>query len=353
MIDFTELNARIKPPDEAVMRASRARWDSLAKPLRSLGALEDDVVRIAGVQGALMPDVSRRAVAVMCADNGVVARGVTQTGQEVTAVVAESIARGASSVCRMARVAGAEVYPVDVGVARPVDIPALWQRNVRRGTADMTKGPAMERGEASAAVEAGMEVVRILRDEGYRLVATGEMGIGNTTTSSAVMAALTGRPVEEVTGRGAGLSDEGLLRKQGAVAAALKINRPDASDALDVLHKVGGLDIAGIAGLCIGGALYRVPVLLDGVISLVAALAAAKLCPACGAYLIASHVSKEPAAGLLIKELGLAPLICAGMGLGEGTGAVAAMPLLDMALAVYRETATFEDIRVPAYKPPC
>lgn len=159
MIDFTELNARIKPPDEAVMRASRARWDSLAKPLRSLGALEDDVVRIAGVQGALMPDVSRRAVAVMCADNGVVARGVTQTGQEVTAVVAESIARGASSVCRMARVAGAEVYPVDVGVARPVDIPALWQRNVRRGTADMTKGPAMERGEASAAVEAGMEVV--------------------------------------------------------------------------------------------------------------------------------------------------------------------------------------------------
>ena len=171
--------------------------------------------------------------------------------------------------------------------------------------------------------------------------------------SGAVMAALTGRPVEEVTGRGAGLSDEGLLRKQGAVAAALKINRSDASDALDVLHKVGGLDIAGIAGLCIGGALYRVPVLLDGVISLVAALAAAKLCPACGAYLIASHVSKEPAAGLLIKELGLAPLICAGMGLGEGTGAVAAMPLLDMALAVYRETATFEDIRVPAYKPPC
>lgn len=353
MIDFRELNARMDLPDETVIRASRARWDSLAKPLRGLGILEDDVVRIAGIQDSLMPDVSRRAVVVMCADNGVVARGVAQAGQGVTAAVAESIARGTASVCLMARVAGADVFPVDIGVARPVDIPAFGQRNVRRGTADMTEGPAMTKEEAVAAVEVGMDVVRSLKDEGYRLVATGEMGIGNTTTSSAVIAALTGEPVEPVTGRGAGLSDEGLLRKLGAIVHALERNRPDASDALDVLHKVGGLDLAGLAGLCLGGALYRVPVLIDGIISLAGALIAVRLCPNCRAYLLGSHISKEPAARMLLDELRLSPLICADMGLGEGTGAVAAMPLLDMALAVYSQTATFEDIRIPAYKPLC
>ncbi|HWQ59444.1 MAG TPA: nicotinate-nucleotide--dimethylbenzimidazole phosphoribosyltransferase [Clostridia bacterium] len=353
MTEFKALNARIVPPDEQAMRSARARWDSLAKPLHGLGILEDDIARIAGVQKSADVDLSRRAVVVMCADNGVIAKGVSQVGQEVTAIVAENIARGDASVCRMARIARADVIPVDVGVARPVNISQVGRCNVRRGTADMTEGPAMTRDEAKAAVRVGVDMARVLHEQGYRLLATGEMGIGNTTTSSAIAAALAVKPITEVTGRGAGLSDEGLLRKQHAISRALETNQPDASDALDVLHKVGGLDIAGLAGVCIGGALYGMPVLLDGFISLAAALVAVRLCPNCAPYLFASHVSKEPAARMLLDELCLSPLICADLCLGEGTGAVAAMPLLDMALAVYNEMATFEDISVPAYKPLC
>jgi nicotinate-nucleotide--dimethylbenzimidazole phosphoribosyltransferase len=353
MTDFHNLNLQIPEPDEKAIMAARARWNAIAKPLGSLGLLEDVVIRIAGIQQNADVDISRRAVIVMCADNGVVRKGVTQTGQEVTAIVTENLARGDTSVCRMARMARAEVVPVDVGVARHVDIPEIGQRNIRRGTADMTEGPAMTRNEAALAVETGIERVRLVREQGVRLVATGEMGIGNTTTSSAVTAVLTARPIEEVTGRGAGLSDEGLLRKFNAIQQAISVNAPDASDALDVLHKIGGLDIAGLAGVCIGGALHRVPVLLDGFISLASALVATRLCPRCAPYLLASHISKEPAARILLDELKLKPLICAEMCLGEGTGAVAALPLIDMALAVYREMATFEDISVEAYKPLC
>ncbi len=211
----------------------------------------------------------------------------------------------------------------------------------------------MTRQEALDALALGIQLVRELTDKGYRMVLTGEMGIGNTTTSSALAAVLTNRPVEEVTGRGAGLSDEGLVRKRGAILRAIERNRPDAQDALDVLHKLGGLDIAALAGVCLGGALCGVPVLLDGFISHAAALVAVRLCPNCAPYLIASHVSKEPAAGLLMEELGLKPLICAQLNLGEGTGAVAALPLLDMALAVYCDMATFADIRVEAYRELC
>ncbi len=353
MTDFVLLNESIAPPDAEAMREARERWNSIAKPLNGLGLLEDAIVRMAGVQRSASVDISRRALVVMCADNGVVARGVTQTGQEVTAIVTENIARGDASVCRMARVARAEVFPVDVGVARPVDIPPFGQRNVRRGTADMSEGPAMTREEAAAAVGAGIDIVRLLREAGYKLVATGEMGIGNTTTSSAVAAVLTGRPVDVVTGRGAGLSDEGLMRKLHAVTRAIEANEPDPLDALDVLHKVGGLDLAGLAGVCVGGALCGVPVVLDGFISLAAALLAVRLCPNCAPYCIASHVSKEPGARLLLKELRLSPVICAGLCLGEGTGAVAALPLFDMALAVYGEMATFMDISIKPYKPLC
>lgn len=353
MMEWDALNANIEKPSEEAMRAARARWSGIAKPLNGLGLLEEAIVRIAGIEGSARVELSPRAVLVMCADNGVVHEGVTQTGQEVTAVVTENIARGDASVCRMARVGRADVFPVDVGVARPVEIPAFGQRNIRRGTANMCEGPAMARREALDALALGVELVRELYDKGYRMVLTGEMGIGNTTTSSALAAVLMNRPVAEVTGRGAGLSDEGLARKREAVARAIERNRPDARDALDVLHKLGGLDIAALAGVCLGGALCKMPVLLDGFISHASALVAVRLCPNCAPYLIASHVSKEPAAGLLMEELGLKPLICAQLNLGEGTGAVAALPLLDMALAVYCDMATFEDIRVEAYRELC
>ena len=341
----------IVPADQEAMSRAKARWDSIAKPLGSLGLLEDAVIRVAGMTGSPDVDLSRRAVVVMCADNGVVARGVTQTGQEVTAIVAENMSSGDTSVCAMSRAAGAEVVPVDVGVARPLTGARIVQRNIRRGTADMTLGPAMTREEAVRAVLTGVEVARELRGRGVRLLATGEMGIGNTTTSSAVAAVLLGRPAEDMTGRGAGLSSEGLQRKIQAIETAIAVNRPDPADALDVLHKVGGLDIAGLAGVFLGGALCRTPVLVDGFISSVAALVAGRLCPAAKDYMLGSHASEEPASRLVLSELGLRPFLYAGMRLGEGTGAVAVMPLLDMGLAVYREMATFEDTNIEAYQP--
>ena len=341
----------IVPADQAAMEQARRRWDSIAKPLGSLGLLEEAVVRMAGIAGSPNVDISRRAVVVMCADNGVVARGVTQTGQEVTAIVAENMSSGDTSVCAMSRAAGAEVVPVDVGVARPLTGARIVQRNIRRGTADMTLGPAMTREEAIRAVLTGVEIARELRGRGVRLLATGEMGIGNTTTSSAVAAVLLGRPAEDMTGRGAGLSSEGLQRKIKAIQTAIRVNRPDPADALDVLHKVGGLDIAGLAGVFLGGALCRTPVLVDGFISSVAALVAARLCPHCKDYMLGSHASEEPASQLVLAELNLRPFLYAGMRLGEGTGAVAVMPLLDMGLAVYREMTTFEDTNIEAYQP--
>ena len=341
----------IVPADQEAMRRAKARWDSIAKPLGSLGALEDAVIRIAGMTGSPDVDISKRAVVVMCADNGVVAEGVTQTGQEVTAIVAENMSTGDTSVCAMSRAAGAEVVPVDIGTVTPLKGARIRQKCVRRGTANMTQGPAMSREEAVQAILAGVEIARELRGRGVNLLATGEMGIGNTTTSSALAAVLLNRPVEDMTGRGAGLSSEGLQRKIRAIETAVRVNRPDPGDVLDVLHKVGGLDIAGLAGVFLGGALCRTPVLVDGFISSVAALVAGRLCPAAKDYMLGSHASEEPASRLVLSELGLRPFLYAGMRLGEGTGAVAVMPLLDMGLAVYREMTTFEDTNIEAYQP--
>lgn len=341
----------IVPADQEAMRRAKARWDSIAKPLGSLGALEDAVIRIAGMTGSPDVDISKRAVVVMCADNGVVAEGVTQTGQEVTAIVAENMSTGDTSVCAMSRAAGAEVVPVDIGTVTPLKGARIRQKCVRRGTANMTQGPAMSREEAVQAILAGVEIAQELRGRGVKLLATGEMGIGNTTTSSALAAVLLNRPVEDMTGRGAGLSSEGLQRKIRAIETAVRVNRPDPGDVLDVLHKVGGLDIAGLAGVFLGGALYHTPVLVDGFISSVAALVAARLCPQCKDYMLGSHASEEPASQLVLAELNLRPFLYAGMRLGEGTGAVAVMPLLDMGLAVYREMTTFEDTNIEAYQP--
>ena len=345
-----EVISAIHPADEAGRKAAEKRWDAVAKPLGSLGLLEEAVVRIAAMTGRGDVDISKRAVVAMCADNGVVAEGVTQTGQEVTAVVTENMSRGDTSVCCMARLAGADVIPVDIGVATPVTGERILQKNIRRGTANLAKGPAMTRAECEKAILVGVEVVQELKRQGYQLLATGEMGIGNTTTSSAVAAVLLQRPVEDMTGRGAGLSSEGLQKKIAAIRQGIALNRLDPADPVDVVAKVGGLDIAGLMGVYLGGALCRIPVLLDGFISSVAALAAARLCPNAKDYMLGSHASDEPAGTAVLDALGLKPFLYAGMRLGEGTGAVAVMPLLDMALAVYREMCTFTDISIDAYE---
>lgn len=346
-----EVCKHIQPLDAQAMEMARRHWSRVGKPLGALGALEDLLVQVAGITGKEHISLEKKAVVVFCADNGVVAEGVTQCGQEITAQVAESLAAGRSSVCRMADVAGAEVFPVDIGMASKRDVLGLLQRNIRRGTANFTQGSAMTREEAEAAVLVGVEMVRELQAAGYDLLAGGEMGIGNTTTSAAVVSVLLDLPAEEVTGRGAGLSDAGLRRKIGAIERGIACNQPRPEDPLEVLAHVGGLDLAGLVGLYLGGALYRVPVILDGFISYAAALLAARLCPMVQGYLLPSHCSDEPASRRVLAELELCPVLQAGMRLGEGTGAVALMPLLEMALAVYRDSATFDDLHMEAYTP--
>ena len=345
--DLTRALEEIRPADEERMAQARRHWDAVAKPLHGLGLLEDVVVRMAGV-APLGRDL-KKAVAAFCADNGVVAQGVTQTDSSVTAVVAGNMLTGKASVCCMSRVAGAEVFPVDAGMVTEVE--GLRSIKVRRGTRDLSQEPAMTRQECLSVLLAGMDIARELSEMGCGLLAAGEMGIGNTTTSSAVACALLGRPAEEMTGRGAGLSGEGLRRKVQAIRRGLAVNRPDPADPLDVLAKVGGFDIAGLCGVFLGGALYRVPVLADGFISTVAALCAVRLCPLAEQAVFASHVSAEPAGALVLNALGQKPLITAEMRLGEGTGAVAAIPLLDMALAVYGEAYTFEQGGIGPYVP--
>ena len=350
-MELATLLKNIGPEDGTAREAVHRHWNNCAKPLGGLGLLETALEDIAALTGSADVDLRERAVLVLCADNGVVAQGVTQSPSSVTAVVAENLALGRTSVCRMAAVAGCRVVPVDMGILDFPETAGVLSRRIGNGTADMTLGPAMSRGQAEQAVLTGVDLVREQQARGVRLLATGEMGIGNTTTSSAVASVLLGRPAEEMTGRGAGLSDEGLARKVAAIRKALAVNRPDPADVLDVLSKVGGFDIAGLCGVFLGGALYGVPVLIDGFISAVAALCALRLCPLAGKAMLASHVSAEPAGALVLEALGKRPLITAGMHLGEGTGAVAAIPLLDMACAVYYGCYTFDDGGIEAYRP--
>ena len=338
----------IPKADAQAYDACIGNFDRIAKPLGSLGKLESLLARVAAVTGQPLVDVSRKCVLVFCADNGVLAQGVAQSTHEVTTAIARSLAAGTASVNAMAKAAGADVFPVDVGMIDTV--PQVLHRKVAPGTRDMTAEPAMSRQEAIRAILTGVELVGEKQKAGYRVIATGEAGIGNTTSSSAMAAVLLGLPVEQVTGRGSGLTDEGLQRKQRAIAAAIAKNRPDPADPLDVLAKVGGFDIAAMVGAFLGGALYRVPVVMDGLISSVAALCAARLCPNVRDYLIPSHVTAEPAGKCIMEELELEPMLHGGLRLGEGTGAVALFPMLDMAAAVYYNAATFDGIQVEAYR---
>ncbi len=343
-MDFAALNEQILPPDEAAMACGRARWDNLAKPVGSLGELEGYLVRAAGLLGTERVAFYKRAVLVFCADNGVTAQGVAATPASITATMARIIAQGRSAVGLFAKRAGADVFAVDMGMFTRVSEPNLRDCRIAAGTRDMTEGPAMTREQAARAIETGMELVREKRAAGYGLLATGEMGIGNTTSAAAVAAALLGLTAAETTGRGAGLTDEGLRLKTLAVERALFVNRPDPADALDVLFKVGGFDIAAMAGAFLGGALYRVPILIDGVISAAAALVAMRLCPRACACMLPSHLSAEPAAARVFAALGLEPPVRAGLRLGEGTGAALMFPILDMALAAYDGLLTFAGI---------
>ena len=346
---FLTWNERIAPQDTAAMARAKAHWDGVAKPLDGLGKLETAIVRIAGITGDKNISIDRRTVLVLCADNGIVKEGVTQTDASVTATMARRIFEHRSSVCLMAKTAHADVIPVDLGMLSRV--PDVRDLHVADGTRNMAEGPAMTEAQAFKAIENGILLAKERKAAGDRILVTGEMGIGNTSTSSAIAAVLLDLPVETVTGRGAGLSDAGLQRKRDAIRHAITVNKPDPSDAFDVLCKLGGFDLAGLAGLYIGAAMVRLPILIDGLPSSVAALVAARLVPNCKTAMLASHCSKEPVAQAILNELRLDAILYADMKLGEGTGAVCMLPLLDMALAVYHGSVSFSETGIAQYTP--
>ena len=340
----------VKAPSEESRKRVLENWDAVAKPIDGMGRFETLTAQIGAIIDMDKIDISKKAVIIMCADNGIVEEGVSQSGQEVTTAVAESMAKKQSSVGRMAEVIGADTIPVDIGINRMEAIEGVVDKKIRCGTRNFRKEPAMTEQEAIRAIATGIDMVGSCKEAGYKILATGEMGIGNTTTSSAVAAALLKCEAGKVTGRGAGLSDAGLLRKQQLIAEAIEKYDLYHTDALTVLASVGGLDIAGLTGVCIGGAIFHVPIVLDGVISMVAALLAERIVPGTKAYLLPSHKGKEPAVELLMRELEVEPVIDGRLALGEGTGAVMMFSLLDMALGIYRDRTTFSDIQIEQYQ---
>jgi len=350
----------VEAPNEEIRAQVQERIDHIAKPLDSLGKFETYLAQIGAIAGTVDIDIRKKAVLVMCADNGIVEEGVSQCGQEVTRQVAMSMGRGTSNVCKMAKVAGADVIPVDVGIADKGMLAGVINRNIMPGTNNFLKRPAMTEEQALAAIRVGIDLAAECKEKGYQLLATGEMGIGNTTTAAAVAAALTGVSPEVIVGRGAGLSDAGLARKRAVVQAALakyalakdtlgdRMN--SRQETLRILACVGGLDIAAMAGTFIGGAMVHLPVVIDGVISAVAALAAERLAPGVKAYAIPSHKSKEPAADMVFQALQMEPVIRGELALGEGTGSVMLFGLLDMVMALYEKPTTFTDIAVEQYQ---
>ncbi|MFH1646146.1 MAG: nicotinate-nucleotide--dimethylbenzimidazole phosphoribosyltransferase [Chloroflexota bacterium] len=337
----------IRPLDEAAMAAARARQDSLTKPPGSLGRLEEISVRLAGIQGRARPVVENKAIITMAGDHGVVAEKVGNWPQEVTAQMVANFLRGGAGINVLARQAGARIIFVDLGVASDLPPhPQLIVKKVDYGTKNMCLGPAMTIDQATQAVEAGIDVVIGEADKGLDMVGTGDMGIGNTTPSAAICAAMTGRPPAEVTGRGTGLSDEQLAHKVDVIRRALAANRPDPSKPLEVLAKVGGFEIGGLAGVMLGAASRHIPVVIDGFISGAAALIAAALAPRLKEYIIAGHASAEAGHPIMLEHLGLKPLLNLEMRLGEGTGAALGMFVAEAAARTLNEMATFAEAGV-------
>jgi nicotinate-nucleotide--dimethylbenzimidazole phosphoribosyltransferase len=333
--------------DNVSANKAAERQKQLTKPQGSLGKLETLSIQLAGVTGNERPRFPRKAVIVMAADHGVALEGVSAYPVEVTAQMVENIARNGAAVSVLARQNQVHVVVVDVGVAKDISrLPGVLHRKVAPGSANMLKGAALTLEQAEAAIAVGMQVLEEQAAQGLDLVALGEMGIGNTTPASAITAVMTGLPVKDVTGRGTGLDDSGLENKIKVIEAAIRLNRPDPRNALDVLAKVGGLDIAGLTGVILAAAARRIPVVVDGFISGAAALVAVGLLPWVKPYLIASHLSVEAGHAAICKKLELEPLLDLGMRLGEGSGAVLAFPIIEGAARILDEMATFEEAGV-------
>ncbi len=369
---------KIKGLNEQAMQMASMQWNRIAKPIHSLGVLENMVVQIAGITGSADVNLCRRAVVVMCADHGVVQEGISQSGSEVTGIVARAMAKGDGNINTLAACYDADVIPVDIGMAEPVakemraDTIAeslsgrILDRKIACGTGDIAKKAAMTKEQAVKALQTGMDIVAELKQEGYRVIVTGEMGIGNTTATAALASVLTGRTAKETTGRGAGLDHTRLMHKIKIVEQAVRVNLPvyyeteygrhhdsiwhTTQEMVTLLAALGGYEIAGMAGLFLGGAVYGIPVVMDGVISTVAAALAAGMQEGVRDAILCSHISKEPAARELVRYMQLPHVIDAGLCLGEGTGGVMLLPLLDGALRLYHSSHLFEQLEIEQYE---
>lgn len=343
MTRLDECISGITPADARAKQDAQRLQDNLTKPKGSLGKLENLSVRLAGIYSTSRPSIGRKVVFTMAADHGVTSEGVSAYPAEVTRQMVLNFARGGAAINVLARHVGAEVRVVDMGVACDEAWPScVVQRKIAKGTKSMARGPAMTIDEARRSIETGIELAEVAADEGFVALAIGDMGIGNTTAASAVTSAITGKSIRDVTGRGTGIDDAKLNAKISVIDGALRANLPDPRNGLDVLAKVGGFEIGGMAGVILGGASRRIPVFVDGFVSCSAALVAATLCPVSIDYMVASHLSVEPGHAHALTHLGLTPLLDLGMRLGEGTGATLAMSIADASCRILSEMATFE-----------
>lgn len=340
------LAQKIEPLSEDWMQTARERQENLTKPLGSLGYLEEISVKLCGIKGGIPKSLGKKLVILCAGDHGVVEEGVSAYPQEVTAQMLLNFASGGAAINVLSRHVGAEVVVVDVGSKGKLEHSLVLNRRVRDGTSNFTRGPAMSREEAVKAIEVGVEITMDKVKEGAGLIATGDMGIGNTTASSALIAILTGFPVRSVVGKGTGITEKVFEKKVELVKRAIEVNQPQVEDPLDVLAKVGGLEIGALVGVILAGAYRRVPVIIDGFISGAAALLASRISPNVKNYLFPSHLSEEPGHRVVLEELGLRPFLLLNMRLGEGTGAALGMFIIEVALKVLNEMATFKEAGV-------
>lgn len=340
---------KLYPISEKMVKTVGIAWDKTAKPLDSLGKFESITKHIGGILNRADFDLKKRAILSFCADNGVVNENISQSGQDITRLVAIAMGQGTSSVAKMAKLSGTDFFPIDVGINYEEKIENVEYARIANGTKNFANEAAMSKEELIAAMAVGYNKVKELKEKGYELLGIGEMGIGNTTTTSAVASALLNKNAVEMTGPGAGLSKDGVVRKAKVIQNAIDKYDLYSEDTLEVLRHVGGFDIAAMTGVVLGGAVYGLPIVLDGVISAVAALSAEYLLKGAGKRCIPSHLSREHAAGIILDELGLSPFIMGDMALGEGTGACMLFSLFDHAMAIYATPTSFEDMNIEAY----
>ena len=333
----------IKTADKAAAEEALKRIDSLIKPIGSLGELENIAVKLSGITGKIHNKIQKKCVVVMSADNGICEEGVSTCPQSITIMQTINILKGIAGVSVLSRFANSDLRVVDIGINGDVEYNGLINRKIRKGTSNMAKGPAMSTEEAVKAIEAGIEIVNGLKKDGYDLLGTGEMGIGNTSTSSAILMAFTGLHADFAIGKGAGMTEEGFADKKRIIEKVLDVNSPDKNNPLDVLSKVGGFDIAGMAGCFLGAAYNRVPIVIDGVISAAAALVAYKINPAVKDFMIPSHISAEPGYRYIMDEIGLKPYLDMGMRLGVGSGCPLAFNLIEASTEIMNKMATFDE----------